>query len=270
MAIEATPHFDPTREHHSHTSLYGQEDLGALGSRGDTFAWRVGYTASMTPMLRRLGQLAVLTFTSALGSGSALGQNQATDSLPGIGSRLRVRVRNADSMAIGRLESVRGDTIELQSEVASSRSLIAIRDLASLEVFRRGSAAGKAGFIVGTLGAVVGGVAYHGWCRDYADACRENRLNSNPSDTGHYDHSASVLTAFVVGGAALGALIGYGLAPPQWEKIALPARLGILPSRRGVTVVASISADASRSAILGRTARLLSRDSWRTVWRRIR
>jgi hypothetical protein len=194
----------------------------------------------MTPVLRRLAQLAVLTFTLALGSNSALGQNQPTDSLPGIGSRLRARVRNADSIAIGRLESVRGDTIELRSEVASSRSLIAIRDLASLEVFRRGSAAGKAGFIVGTLGAIAGGVAYDGWCRDYADACRENKLHSNPSDTAHYDHSASVLTAFVIGGAALGAVIGYGLAPPRWEPVQLPVRLSVLPSPRGLVVLGTV------------------------------
>ena len=194
-------------------------------------------------MLRRLGRLALLTFSVAVASDPAIAQNRVTDSLPGLGSRLRVRVRNTDSVAIGRLATVRGDTIELQSEVAASRSLIAIRDLSSLEVFRRGSAAGKAGFIVGTAGAILGGIAYGNWCRDSADACRDNELHSNQSDTTNYDHSPSVLTALVVGGAALGAVLGYGLAPPQWEKIELPTRLGILPSRRGFTIVATISLD---------------------------
>jgi hypothetical protein len=175
-----------------------------------------------------------------LAAGIGGGRLCAQAALPSIGSRVRIRVENAGSATVGRLDSLLTDTMVVRSELTSAYSRVASRDVVSLEVFRRGSIAATAGVLTGTAGAVLGGIAYRNWCRDYTDACRENRIRSDSTNVDQHDRSIPAATAFVVGGAALGAILGYVHAPAQWDPIELPIRLGMGPTRRGFLVAAAI------------------------------
>jgi hypothetical protein len=182
-------------------------------------------------------RIVAAVFVVVTGAASA----RAQASLPAPGSHIRIHVTSpSDGVTVGHLESIRADTIVVRAENASVSSSISLRDVSSLEVFRRGSTAAAAGFLAGAAGAVLGGVGYHNWCRDNPDACRQNRIASDSTNVGRYDRSVSVLTAFVVGGTALGAVIGYGLAPSEWDPVQLPVRLGLYPAHGGVTVTAAI------------------------------
>jgi hypothetical protein len=186
----------------------------------------------------------VLAALSCLLPTSAAAQAPASDSLPPLGSRVRIRAQLAlDSIVTGRLEARRGDTLVVRNERTLEVSSILARDVDRLEVYRRAKVAETAGFVAGTVGAVAGTVTYTRWCRDSRDACRDDRERSDSTHP-RYDGSPSMLTVMVVGGTAIGALTGYFLAPPEWDVVGTPVQLNVVPTSRGLVLGLSLGSRA--------------------------
>ena len=167
--------------------------------------------------------------------------------LPKVGSRMRVTSFSAlGGRVTGTLRAVHGDSLVLQRD--GDRALVALAqgDLEQVEVRVGEKEAEQLATVFGIAGAVGGGVVYVNWCRQNSKACQEDAWGSTgcyygcdeDEDESHFQ----VPTLLIVGGAVLGAAIGYGLAAPRWKVLGAPARFGVAPlGARGVVVGARIS-----------------------------
>ena len=190
---------------------------------------------------RRITTLSsVLVLVCVVGAGAGAQATTSPEPLVPVGSRVRLRSHHApDTPMSGWVEAVRGDTLLVRSDGAPTPIPLLRADIARLEVYRRGRVAETAGIIGGTLGAIAGASAYSRWCDDNRDHCRDNRERSD-STSPRYDHSVSRTSVYILGGAVLGGLASYFLAPPQWEVVGTPVQVNVAPVRRGLAVGATL------------------------------
>jgi hypothetical protein len=183
----------------------------------------------------------------ALAPSTAIVAQPATppSEVPSLGSRVRVWTSSSTSPLMGRLASFGNDSLSVRNDLATHHRLH-LRDITRLEVYRRGGTAATAGILAGAAGAVAGGVVYRDWCENNSAACHENQRRSDSTDVSHYDHSVPVASVLIVGGAIAGAAIGYFLAPSQWQPVATPIRLSVVPNRRGIIVAGSVAFGGGR------------------------
>jgi hypothetical protein len=164
--------------------------------------------------------------------------------LPEIGSRVRLTSSSAPSARItGVLRLVYGDSLVVER---ADRSLVALArgDVERVEVRVRERAAQQVATALGVAGAAGGTVVYVNWCRQNPEECRRDAFGDGtlrcdcPDDDSHL----AVPTLLILGGALLGAGIGYGLVNPQWRTVNAPLRLGVVPlGARGVVVGARLA-----------------------------
>ena len=149
-------------------------------------------------------------------------------------------------LAIGKIASVDGDSIVVDRGLAESQLRLAVRDLTALEVYRRGKSAEMSGMVFGTLGAAAGGVLYVNWCRRNASLCEYLETSDDEDDDWDDEEDEgeplSLFATVTLGFGMIGYLMGYTLAPPQWEIVKLPVRIGVAPMQRGIGVYVSLPA----------------------------
>jgi hypothetical protein len=173
------------------------------------------------------------------GAGNAGAQN-ALVRLPSVGSRVRLTSQASPGARItGVLRVVYGDSIVVQRDDRSTVAL-AQGDLAQVEVRVGQRQAEQLATAFGIAGALGGGAVYVNWCRQNPRDCQDDAWGEPAED----ESRLKVPSLLVMGGALLGAGIGYVLSPPRWKTVDAPVRVGVVPlGTRGVAVGARLSVD---------------------------
>ena len=144
-----------------------------------------------------------------------------------VGSHLRVRGRG-DHAAVfsGRLRMMSNDSIALalDDDVEGDPVPFAFADIGRAELEHDEKTRDQASTAMGALGAVGGLTAAVYWCVHNQDACAndlEQMQEAADNDESYIGPSALM----VLGGALIGSVIGYVLAPqPHWELVVFPTR----------------------------------------------
>lgn len=143
-----------------------------------------------------------------------------------------------DSTVNGRTERVTDDSIIVRHRPSGVSLAYAWKEVESAEVRVREGAANTLMGTLGAAGAVTGVVSYVKWCRRHPRPCD---ADINPDEDAGDSTRFAVASAFVIGGALLGAGVGYLLAAPRWVRARVPMRVAVVPTRsRGVMFVASV------------------------------
>ena len=178
--------------------------------------------------------------TLVVGAAAMEAQVSRPDAMSQLARGLQMRAvlrAGAQPLLRGKVESTAGDTVLVRVH-PDSVARHSLDDLATLEVYRRSPAAAGLSQALFVVGAAGGAALYVGWCMRNADTCA--KLDEDPDP---YDDetptpavvSFTLLTGFLMAG------LGYALAPPRWEPVNLPVRVGLAPSRNGVLLYASVA-----------------------------
>jgi hypothetical protein len=182
----------------------------------------------------------ILLLLLVVGSTSASAQFDAR-----LKTGARVRASTSQRVAIGKVVSFEQDTIVVDrgGSIAESPLRLAVNELTTLEVYRRGTGAHTSGMVFGTLGFVGGGALYISWCVRNAELCSylEPDEPDDPYDE-EEDEPLPLIATVSLGFAVIGYAIGHALVPPRWEILNLPLRVGIAPMPRGVGIYVSLPA----------------------------
>jgi len=149
----------------------------------------------------------------------------AAQAIP-IGAHLRVRGQgNHAAVFSGRLRTISNDSIALALDDDAELTVpFAFADIGRAEMERDERTREQASAAVGAVGAVGGLTAAVYWCVHNQDACAddlEKMQEAADNDEGYIGPSGLM----VLGGALIGSLIGYALAPqPHWELVVFPTR----------------------------------------------
>ena len=142
------------------------------------------------------------------------------------GSHLRLTPRAPDFGRItGRFRLLSSDSILITPDSDSTAIVpFATADIDRLEVERDGKTREQATTVMGVVGAGAGLTAAVLWCKNNQAACEEDidqMLYAAENDSTYIGPSLLM----ILGGTAIGALIGYALAPaPHWDLVAFPTR----------------------------------------------
>jgi hypothetical protein len=165
------------------------------------------------------------------------------------GAQVRLSTSQPESiLAIGKVASIDSDSIVVDRGTADSPLRVALNDVTALEVYRRGKSAETSGFVFGTLGAAGGAALYVNWCLKNRERCQaietsdEEEADRCEEDEDEEDCPLSTFGLVTLGFGMLGYVIGHSLAPPRWEVVQLPIRIGVAPLQRGVGVYVSLPA----------------------------
>ena len=172
---------------------------------------------------------ALVALALAPASGSA--QNIAVDSsglsaLVPVGAHLRVRGQSIHSSVFrGRLRAMSNDSITLALDDDPDEAVpFAVADLGRVEVERDEKTREQAATVMGAIGAAGGVTAAVLWCKHNQTDCQDDidkTIEAAQNDSSYVGTSLLM----ILGGTAVGALIGYALAPqPHWELLVFPAR----------------------------------------------
>jgi hypothetical protein len=143
-----------------------------------------------------------------------------------VGSHIRYRRVGSDSALIpGRLRRIGRDSIFVTLDAdTSERMPIAAADLDRLEIERDAKARDHAAAVLGTLGAVAGATTGYFWCQHNVLQCAEEHRELDYAEA-HDSTYYGTQFLMLVGGAAVGAVLGYAIAPPpHWDVVAFPTR----------------------------------------------
>jgi hypothetical protein len=168
------------------------------------------------------------------------------DSRVKLGATVRLRGQPDAPRVTGKISSIDGDTliVNVDNDTVLSRERFPLRDVTELSVYGRGKSAETMGMVFGTIGVLAGTAVYLHWCASNLEACRYVEEDDDPDDD-PYDEEAEPLSLFSIvalGTGILGWSLGYALAPPVWEVVNLPLRIGIAPTRDGLAAFVSIPA----------------------------
>jgi len=165
------------------------------------------------------GPLAILLLASSRGFA------QYVSAPLSVGSHVRYRRIGSDTLMIrGHVRSIGNDSMLVALDAdTSERVAIAAADLDRLEIERDAKSRDQAAMVLGTLGAVAGATTGYFWCQHNTDQCSDERRQMDYAaahDSTYYGTQFLML----VGGAAVGALLGYAIAPPpHWDVVAFPS-----------------------------------------------
>jgi len=158
-------------------------------------------------------------------------QNTSIDSsglsaLVPVGAHLRVRGQGINSSVFrGRLRAMSNDSIRLALDDDPTEAVpFAVADLGRVEVERDEKSREQAATVMGTIGAVGGVTAAVFWCKHNQSDCEDdiNRTIEAAQNDSSYVGTSMLM---ILGGTALGALLGYAIAPPpHWELMVFPTR----------------------------------------------
>lgn len=143
-----------------------------------------------------------------------------------LGSHLRVRGPTAHSSRFtGRLRALSNDSIAVALDDDPAATVpFAIADIGRVEVERDEKTREQAMTVMGTLGAAGGLTAAVFWCKHNPADCQED-IDNMVSSVGSDSSYAGPSLLMILGGAVLGSVIGYVLAPPpHWELFVFPAQ----------------------------------------------
>ena len=170
------------------------------------------------------GAVALLLLASTRGSTQATGGPDAGP-VP-IGSHLRVRGPNRHSAVFsGRLRQISNDSITIALDDDEAQLVpFAITDIGRAEIERDAHSRDQATATMGVVGGVGGLTAAVLWCRNNRSDCAEEiRLTEEAAQNDDTYVGTSLL--MIMGGVAVGSLIGYALAPPpHWDLVTFPTR----------------------------------------------
>ena len=171
----------------------------------------------------------VVALALAPADGSA--QNISIDSsgfsaLVPVGAHLRVRGQGVHSSVFrGRLRAMSNDSIRLALDDDPDEALpFAVADLGRVEVERDEKTREQAATVMGAIGAAGGATAAVLWCKHNQSDCQDDidkTIEAAQNDSSYVGTSMLM----ILGGTAVGALLGYALAPPpHWELLVFPSR----------------------------------------------
>lgn len=178
--------------------------------------------------------------TLVVGAAAMEAQVSRPDAMSRLARGLQMRAvlrEGAQPLLRGKVESTAGDTVLVRVH-PDSVARHSLDDLATLEVYRRSPTAmglSQALFVVGAAG---GAALYVKWCMRNADACAKLDEDPDPYDD---ETPTPAIVSFTLLSGFLMAGLGYALAPPRWEPVNLPVRVGLAPSRNGVLLYASVA-----------------------------
>jgi hypothetical protein len=173
------------------------------------------------------GVLVALALAPADGSA----QNTSIDSsglyaLVPVGAHLRVRGQGAHSSVFrGRLRAMSNDSITIALDDDPDATVpFAVADLGRVEVERDEKTRDQAATVMGAIGAAGGVTAAVFWCKHNQADCQDDidkTIEAAQNDSSYVGTSLLM----ILGGTAVGALLGYALAPPpHWELLVFPTR----------------------------------------------
>lgn len=151
------------------------------------------------------------------------------------GERIRLTTVASGRVVTTRLHAVRGDSLLLPDRAAgpTGQVLVPAAQVQRLEVRRRPHTLlvqnSSAGALVGML---AGGVSYLVWCDENREACRAVH-EEPPYYVPPEDRTYSPLMGVLLGGAAVGAVVGYVVTPKRW----VPVDLSVTSTPAGGTGV---------------------------------
>ena len=210
-----------TRASVRHTKGLGKYGVGA------SYASRERPMSSPSRAVTICGVLVAVALTPADGAA----QNTSIDSsglsaLVRVGAHLRVRGQGIHSSVFrGRLRAMSNDSIRLALDDDPEETLpFAVADLGRVEVERDEKSREQAATVMGALGAVGGVTAAVLWCKHNQSDCQDDidrTIEAAQNDSSYVGTSMLM----ILGGTAVGALLGYALAPPpHWELMVFPIR----------------------------------------------
>lgn len=167
--------------------------------------------------------------TLVLSASSALAQATPLDrSLPSVplGAHLRVRGQGPHSAVFtGRLRAAISDSLALALDDDSTTTVpFAVADLGRIEVQQDEKSRDQATAAMGVIGAAGGLTTALLWCKHNQDACADDVEQMRYAAENDSTYIGPTLL-MILGGAVIGAGLGYVLAPPpHWELIAYPTR----------------------------------------------
>ena len=173
------------------------------------------------------GVLVALALAPADGSA----QNASIDSsglsaLVSVGAHLRVRGQGAHrSLFKGRLRTMSNDSITIALDDDPDAAVaFAVADLGRVEVERDEKTRDQAATVMGAIGAAGGVTAAVLWCKHNQADCQDDidkTIEAAQNDSSYVGTSMLM----ILGGTALGALLGYAIAPPpHWALLVIPTR----------------------------------------------
>lgn len=143
-----------------------------------------------------------------------------------LGAHLRVRGQgNHGAVFTGRLRTISNDSIAIALDDDSGEMLpFAFADIGRAEMEHDERTRDQAASAMGAVGAVGGLTAAVYWCVHNQAACEDDlqqMQEAAENDEGYIGPSALM----VLGGAVVGTVLGYVLAPqPHWELVVIPIR----------------------------------------------
>lgn len=143
-----------------------------------------------------------------------------------MGSHLRVRGQgNHSAVFSGRLRMISNDSITIALDGDSANMVpFAVADIGRAELERDEKTRDQAAAVMGAVGAAGGLTAAVYWCVHNQDACAHD-LEQMQEAADNGESYIGISGLMVLGGAFIGSVIGYALAPqPHWELVVFPTR----------------------------------------------
>ena len=155
-----------------------------------------------------------------------------------VGSRVKLRTTSSDADIYGRVAEIAGDTIVIARPEGLLR--FPMEEISQLYVHGRGTAGQQAAAALGVVGLAGGVALYFEFCSHNRATCEEDYRKAQ-EDTSYHSPLPPLFIVSVVGTGLLGVALGEAFTPPHWESAKGPFRIGLLPTRRGLMVVGSVT-----------------------------
>ena len=156
-----------------------------------------------------------------------------------VGTRVRVRVSSlSPGDVVGRIREIRRDTLVIDRG-GDEPLIVPAGELSRLSIGAHGATRETLAAAFGTLGFAGGPAWYFAFCAHNQSTCKRD-IDEARQDTTNTYSIPSIFALYAFGTAFVSGAIGEALGVAPWEQVDKPLRVALLPTRRGIMLVASV------------------------------